>query len=212
MNKIENTFCNLTRAVEIAFVGKVYISLMFNVEYKHADKDYDFIKSYYGEKFFRGEEYAHINVEICRPETIYKEILCSNHCLPSAVYFSGDLLKKQQSFEKNAPLLILNNAIESFLKNYERKISPSFITVKRVLELSKMIAHLDDEKKVEIHHIAEAMQYNSLDFSDNYYRPSTKDYLFGNVLIGKGMTIENIKNAISYFNDLKNSYEARTGI
>jgi hypothetical protein len=139
---------NLARAVEIALVAKVNISIYADKEYKTAKEDMMAITQYYGQDILRQGNNPYMYVQIHKPINIFAR---------------GETLKDIQDRIK-ALLLTevksdLNDSCRALLKSAWDRINLSLPDINNILHISRAIAFLDKSKEIKVEHVAEATMY-----------------------------------------------------
>ncbi|MGL4346808.1 MAG: YifB family Mg chelatase-like AAA ATPase [Chitinophagaceae bacterium] len=76
---------------------------------------------------------------------------------------SGIYTNAQMSSKMIKEICVLNNTSQNLLKTAMTKLQLSARAYDRILKVSRTIADLENSDSIEVHHIAEAIQYRSLD-------------------------------------------------
>jgi len=188
-------FPNVTRAYEIAKLGNFKITVFYNggsFTYPKADEDYQLLKAFYHDVEFKPN--GEIFVEIIKPKNYdqgrYSESL-------------EDVHKRIEKAKKNPVPDIYSDESTSdeLLKVAVNKLSLSSLDVKIIQKLAGVIAQLDTSDEIEVHHIAEAIHYRSINRYD-YITVIAEDNTieFGSsIKIRKGdLYFKDVEKAINY--------------
>jgi len=149
----------LARAVEIAALGGLKILVAANTEnYKKAKEDFIYIRSLYsaisGHTFV--PEKPHINIELTKPDFLNTE------------YESLTDIQKRIVNAKTNPKVSddICSTSESFLKNAYERLDLGIVDVLQIKEVAATIARLEGASKIEVQHLAEAVQYKAIDLEN----------------------------------------------
>lgn len=183
---------NLSRAYEIALLGKHSIDVFHSEDYLTASEDFEVIKDFY--KMVTFEAGGGIQQEITPPN--FNHFLNARH-----TESLEDIHKRVTKAMKNeTPQLVKNDGIDSLLRAAMQRLGVSVKGVHLIHNMAVTIAQLDNSKVVRIEHIAEAVQYRSHE-KDETIRASDNTKLFanGSVSVYRGLhDKEEINKVIAY--------------
>jgi|GEM_PF-5186194 len=148
MKNLVGLWVKLSRAYEIALLGKFSIRITFDPEYKEGFDDYKSIKEFYKDVNFNRN--GDLIVEIHKPDYSGRG--------------GGESLKhiiaRVHTAEKNArPIIFNNDSCDLLLKNATSKLNFSLSEEGKVIEIASVIAQLDKSASIRVEHLAEAIQY-----------------------------------------------------
>jgi len=183
---------NLARAYEIAKLGMLKIKVVFQPDYVEGLQDYAAIKKFYTGVTFCND--AEITVEITKPESyapkasartledVFADLARINH------------IKMPTEFESSACKLFLDNAI--------KKLHLSLTAHRNIMQVAGVIAILEGCMKIRPEHIAEAVQYNAIDYSGGVVEAEAGYIRFGGISIPiTEVVADDVKDAIAYLRE-----------
>lgn len=148
-------WANLSRAYEIALLGRFTIQIVFDKAYKQGFGDYEMIKSFYDDVEFVKE--GDLIVEIYKPDYDKKT---------EGFETKQDIKSRVENAPRyKKPELFKNSSCEALLKIATDRLNFTLLKREKTIEVSKTIAQLDNSTYIEPQHIAEAIQYSSYDYS-----------------------------------------------
>jgi hypothetical protein len=177
---------NLSRAYEIALLGGHTLTVTANRNYKEAFDDYQEIKSFYkGVKFVDNGD---ICCEIDKP-----------HYTQNRNYETLEEIIQRVNMVKVPVFEFKNTASgEQLLKTAVERLSLSLKDVEKLEKTSVTIARLDGSTKVELQHLAEAIQYCKAQ-PDNVWLEKRATSFGDQIFIGNGdLEVEDMEKAIEY--------------
>lgn len=192
MKNLVGLWVNLSRAYEIALLGNFKIQIVFDKEYKQGFEDYENIKSFYDQVDFVKE--GDLIVEIYKPDYNQKtEIFETKEDIKSRV---------EKALKNKKPDLFKNGSCDALLKTATDRLGFTLQKREKVIEISKIIAQLDNSITIEPQHIAEAIHYNCDDYTQ--CNAETKSISFGDgiQIALYNLDYTDIENAINYLSGL----------
>ena len=96
-----------------------------------------------------------------------------------------------------------NDACSQLLKNATERLGFSYSKYEKVIEISKIIAQLDNSKQIEPQHVAEAIQYNCMDDTVCIAEDKSITFGYGITIVKSEIHSKDIENAINYLKSLK---------
>lgn len=144
-------FVSLFRAIEIAKLGDLSISVVFDTQYQKGGEDYKAIKEFTKGWFDNYKPNGDLRVEMYQPTSYI-------------VKKSGETLETiQQRIDKAkqlpTPQNTLNEPSEHLLKTATNRLNLSINEVNHIVKISQVIAQLNLHNKIEVEDIAEAIHY-----------------------------------------------------
>ena len=155
---------NLARIVEIALLGKHTVLVAANLEqYPTAKEDYIHIRGLYsglmGEDVNFGSSSAHICFELVKPD--FSNVLSSQYETTKALV--DRVLKARDNEDVPEDLCSSSTAL---LKTAYESLNLGIVDTKHIISVATTIARLEGAKKIEVQHIAEAIQYKAIDLEE----------------------------------------------
>jgi hypothetical protein len=190
-----NYWCNVFRAIEIAKLGGLPITIIFNKEYNGYD-DYQRVKDFCKGWFDDFKSDGLIYSEIYKPQEISKvkgeSIKTIEARIVKAQNFGESIYTETDSF-----LALMNTAM--------RHLNMSLNDVDNVIKIAKVIAQLDLKPSVRIDHIAEAIQYSKPHSTEYYCIAENKKIVFNGLIeiVDTHIDTDVIDEAIEYLKSLK---------
>ncbi len=199
MENLVGLWPNLSRAYEIALLGKFSIKIVFDKEYIQGFDDYESIKSFYKDVLFCKD--GDITVGIYKPD--YSQNRIKYETLE-------DIFGRVNQAKNNSlPTDFINDSCNALLKTATERLGFSFSKREKVIEIAKIIAQLDNSKVIEAQHMAEAIQYNYVAIQYNCVGDTVCIAEDKSISFGYGITIakseidtQDIYNAINYLKSL----------
>jgi len=190
MKNLVGLWVNLSRACEIALLGKFSIRIIFDPEYKEGFDDYKSIKEFYKDVNFNRN--GDLIVEIYKPDYSRREGYDSLE----------HIIARAHTAEKNVrPIIFNNDSCDLLLKHATAKLNFSLSEEGKVIGIASVIAQLDKSTSIRIEHLAEAIQYKAYN-DEARINPDIETISFGD-----GIEISlfelydlDIDNAIKYLN------------
>lgn len=146
MENLIGCWPNLSRAYEIALLGKLSIRVVFDKEYISGFEDYELIKEFFSAVKFSSD--GEITVEITKPE-------------PNSRAQLSDIDKRVSEARKNdAPLAFKNDACQALMKTAIQRLNLSVATQNNIVKIARIIAQLSGTPAIYTEHMAEAIHYN----------------------------------------------------
>ena len=150
---------HLARAVEIAALGGLKILVAANTDnYKKAKEDFIYIRSLYstisGHTFV--SEKPHINIDLTKPDFVNPE------------YESLTDIQNRITSAKTNPKVSdkICSTSDSLLKNAYEKLDLGIVDVLQIKQVAATVARLEGASKIEVQHLAEAIQYKVIDLEN----------------------------------------------
>ena len=141
---------NLSRAYEIALAGGYSIKLIYCKDsYPSAPKDFELIKETYSDIEFKVD--GDLVVELYRPD--YVNTLITGESI-SDIKNRVSKISEKTKYEFKSP-----NSCDSLLKVAYDRLNLSVSDVKKIKELSHVIARLHNSDLIHTEHLAEAIHY-----------------------------------------------------
>lgn len=197
MKNLVGLWANLSRAYEIALLGNFKIQIVFDKEYKQGFEDYENIKSFYDEVDFVKE--GDLIVKIYKPDYNQKtEIFETKEDIKSRV---------EKALKNKKPDLFRNDSCDALLKTATNRLGFTLQKREKVIEISKIIAQLDNSITIKPQHIAEAIQYKYYVYTQ--CNAETKSISFGDgiQIALYNLDYTDIENAINYLSGLVINYK-----
>jgi hypothetical protein len=160
MKNLIGIWPNLSRAYEIASVGKLSIELYFDKEYFSPRLDAELIRDFYkGVSFHRKGE---IQVSLHHP--YFSDIVNNSHSETMK-----DILERIDKAKQNKkPDLTLDSISTAILKTAYDRLKFSVTDVQIIIDLAAVIAQMEGVDKIRAEHIAEAIQYRTCTNDESY--------------------------------------------
>lgn len=198
-NKNALNWPNLNRVYQIARLGGFSIRVAYPNDYIAGQEDYQMIKENLKNVEFKkdGELLVSIYKEKEKPQILEAEYNVFNK-------FEQDFDKLSK---KETPTVFKSKeTCESLLKTASNRLNFSLDKTKKIYQIAAIIAKVDGERLIEVHHVAEAIQYNSpYSIKEDFYVEAESC----NMIFGHGITIAttnhdtiDIENAINYLKSL----------
>ena len=143
-----NLFLNLKRAIEIAYHGNFKIAVFADKDYKNAKIDFETLKNFIGKEIF--SPVGEIKIEIYKPKSYISKL-------------KQEKIEKKP-FNKMIKKEFPENSI-TFVNVATEKTDLSLMDILLIKDISQAIASFDECSKIDLMHVAEAIQYRS-DFSE----------------------------------------------
>lgn len=146
---ITGLWVNVARAYEIALAGNYTIKLLYNkTEYPSAPKDFELIKRFYPDVKFNVD--GDISVEIYKPYIDDKNYGESIAQIVGRVRNISNTTVNEFKREGSVNLL---------LKTAQDRLNLGVADIKKIKEISFVIARLEKSELIDLHHVAEAIHY-----------------------------------------------------
>lgn len=192
MENLVGLYENLSRVYEIALLGNFSIKVVFDKEYIQGFDDYESIKDFYKD------------VSFCKDGDMAVEIYKPDYTKNSIKYETlEDIINRvNQAKENSLPTDFKNDSCNALLKTATKRLGLSYSKTKKAIEIAKVIAQLDGSKMIEVHHLAEAIQYNHVDGTVCVAEEKSISFGYGITITKSEIDREDITNAINYLNSL----------
>jgi hypothetical protein len=192
MKNLVGLWVNLSRAYEIALLGKFSIKIVFDKEYIQGFDDYESIKSFYKDVLFCKD--GDMTVSIHKPD--YTQNRINYETLE-------DILVRVNSAKGNSlPTDFKSDACNTLLKTATDRLGFSHSKKEKVIEIAKIIAQLDNSKLIDVQHVAEAIQYNYEEDTFCVAEDKTISFGYGITITKSEIHSEDVNNAINYLKSL----------
>jgi len=192
MENLIGLWPNLSRAYEVALLGGFSISVVFNKDYINGFDDYKSIKSFYKNVSF--EKDGDLIIDINKPR--YTQCAIEYETL-------GDIIKRVSKARDNSqPDTFKGDSCNTLLNTATERLSLSHSKRQSVIEISRVIAQLDDSEVVDTHHLAEAIQYKCIDSNVCYAEEESISFGYGIVIKRTELYEQDINDAINYLRSL----------
>lgn len=163
---------NLSRVYEIAKLGGLSIRVVFDKDYINGFKDYELIKAFYKDVNFSID--GDIVFELTAPE------ISSYPSRKNQFETLEDIEKRIEKAKNNIlPSEFSGDSCHTLLKTAINRMNFSLSDTEKVKEIAGIIAKLDGTVRIQVEHIAEAVQYRCLLGEGNYCNAENKSILFG---------------------------------
>jgi hypothetical protein len=188
---------NLSRAYEIAKLGNLSISIVFNRDYIEGREDYNIIKKIYSDVKFESD--GDLIVEITKPDG-YKESKARKHETISDL----DLRIEKAKQHKRPEIYKSQSVSDSLLKTATERLSLTLSDIESIEKISRVIAQLDLANEIKVEHTAEAIQYRYFTNKSEAIIAESNTMLFGDHIKIHIADIDtkDIKAAINYLESL----------
>jgi hypothetical protein len=197
-----NSWSNLFRCVEIAKVGGFSVSVYFDENYETGFDDYNSIKNYCKNsllEFTNFVSHGDLHIQISKPDKYYSDSYNKKSKHDDSLEDVCLRIQKAKEFPK--PEMILNDTCELLLRTCTNKLNLSFSQIQKIKDVAQVIAQLSFSEKIEVHHIAESIQYRELQCC---YNAENESINFGKMISVKLGYIDktDVLNAVNYLNSL----------
>lgn len=184
---------NLFRAIEVAKVSDMSVSVWFKDDYKkNCIDDYALIKQYCSGWFDNFVANGDINVTISKPSKYTKE---------GDFESLNDISARIESYKHETPTYKSNVAL-NLLDAAASKLDLSMQQISKVKKIAMHISTMDNSDILESYHVAEAISYVWVD--EGLTNTETCHVTFGgiNIQICEQMSQDDITSAIKYLTDM----------
>jgi hypothetical protein len=163
---------NLSRVYEIAKLGGLSIKVVFDKEYINGFNDYELIKAFYKDVKFCSD--GDIIFELTPPE------INTYPSRKNQFETLQDIEKRIEKAKANVlPTEFNSDSCHILLKTAVNRLNFSLSDTEKVKEIAGIIAQMDGTDKIQVEHIAEAVQYKAISSWGNYCNAENKSILFG---------------------------------
>lgn len=192
---------NLSRAYEIASLGDFTIELSYDKElYPEATDDFKIIKGAYPANLFSNK--GELSIEIYKPNYSSQTISGSFKDINKRVKIAKKYATPEKYKNETSCFSLFKVAID--------RLNLSLPQQQTIKNVAAIIAKLSGSDYIKIEHLAEAIQYRSIDYSDkNTEVLSSNIKTFGPAIDNPILTVNEDKLTIDIINQVRNYLNAK---